>query len=977
MKHPWFLVVGLADAQRWSNTTLVQDGTTLSTSTLPLKQSITPMGTAPVGTAFSSSSATKSSTSESATPDRGSSTLSSTLSGSSSSPSSFDLTAGVETSSMTASSTAIEPFFNMTDAFKSASSTGNATAAPSSTENNVPSIPGLLPSSTTISSATLSFPVPLTATPPVPVPTDTDAKKVQLKGVLDDTIPQLKHWVDGIQLDPKPVIDGLTSIKNMAEGMLGGISGSGDGGGGCSSGLFAALRCVTHGATDAVNGVTQGITDGLKGTLDTITNLSKIIPDLKPESESEDNNPDKPSSREPTSQGTTQSTAKSTSQQSSSSRTTSSSSSSECTQSATVTNDHVTCSPTVVGSTITSTTCKTSTSVVSGCSITGTTKITTVPLCSQTSTATAADVTCSPTVTSFAGQTGTTSWSCTTSTSVFSGCSVTGTTTTTSIAPSSTSRICAFTGCKRCAPGPPPSAAFAPIKKHGLTKRFMEVPGQYASYAQFIVAQISGRGRALCALLAHRRPPVGMPLAEARRQIPTSSHSIPFRSTPFSTGVVGLYGCTVVVIVSEAGVFLSHIFEEPTFINAEKATKEYEYGMVSDDAVWERDVTQNLFQGDTTGWTTRGGIMRLIGQGNIFQTGTFDTRVFIVTPTPAGVVIDGSRADDQYRHQKRVGDLKSIIRRRMAGLEASIITYVPLADDLESEDEMYRSARGKVLVQYDPEVRMEPRQVYDPEIRNYKVCYYPVAGWKLWVDEKELISDHYWYARPDQQGHTWNAFRSNGKVLCIGVEYVFSGINDDHVVLHGKQEQYDCNVDIYAERTNYQCFDDYTQRTEHQRRNDLDDFNSHAEYQHVNPAQPTVIRHNLIHRLNNKQLKDHDPLNSHQHHNSHHHTFHSHTFHHHNSHNHSRGEVCTCNDGQMVGLSTITRSNGNIEYLCAPGGGSGLVSTPAPKTTAAPKITEQASPTAKTTGCLVDSKGNPKCEQEPSEWMTRDRSGQV
>ncbi|GIZ45598.1 hypothetical protein CKM354_000875700 [Cercospora kikuchii] len=560
---------------------------------------------------------------------------------------------------------------------------------------------------TTASSAILPSGSPSADATPAPTAlsdTDVQAKKDEIVQKLQGTMPRLQQWIGGIEINPKPLIEEFKLVRNMTEGLLKGIPDDHKGGG-CTQSLFGALRCVAASVQKAVDDLSKGVKEGLKGTLGTLNDAIKAIPNLKPEYGNDNNNDHSlksgtGSTRPPTSSIKPSSTFESSTTQSTSENTASSAtlSSSTCTHFATATNNYVTCWSTTIGSSAASKVCETSQSIISGCT-------------------------------------------------------VTGTTTTTSITASIEPTLCAQSGCDVCTHSVATNRPSAIPRRASLGRRDMETPDDYDSYDDFMIAQFQGSGKDLCYVLPLRPwagdPKPGQPYILGG----TSSQAFPFKSTPFSTAVQGLYGCTSLVIVSTGGVFISHIFEDPTFMDTKKRAPQYPLGMPADDAVWERDVKKAIFRGDGTEFVTNYGLARLVMDGNVFDKKTHVLLPpLIITPQPAGVLIPGSRPDDDCRYQRRIDQLRGLIRNLM-DVEPKVVTYIPLLGSAQSREQMDKTARGKVLIQYDPHAKSEDREETDPKTGQTRICSYQKAGFKVWADTQQMVSHHYWEARGDQKGH--------------------------------------------------------------------------------------------------------------------------------------------------------------------------------------------------------------------------------
>ncbi|PIA99864.1 hypothetical protein CB0940_02535 [Cercospora beticola] len=155
--------------------------------------------------------------------------------------------------------------------------------APPTAPPQSPSLPPLQSSSTT---APPGFPTvpPFSALPSptsssTPDATDIKALVEIIVSLLRRTTPGLQDWVRGVDIDPKPIIEGLRTISHMAEETSKGITG-GDRGGGCLDSLFGAFNCIIDIGTKAITSISRGVHAELQEILDTLIDITKILPEL-------------------------------------------------------------------------------------------------------------------------------------------------------------------------------------------------------------------------------------------------------------------------------------------------------------------------------------------------------------------------------------------------------------------------------------------------------------------------------------------------------------------------------------------------------------------------------------------------------------------------------------------------------------------------------------------------------------------------
>ncbi|PPJ52854.1 hypothetical protein CBER1_11258 [Cercospora berteroae] len=656
--------------------------------------------------------------------------------------------------------------------------------------------------------------------PPLPAPTQSSApdatemqsQKEAVVKALQGTMPQFEEWINGVEIDTKPIVEGFKSIEHMAGNLLKGITG-GTKDGGCTHSLFGALHCAIDTASKAVTSVSKGIKTGLKGTLDTLIDVTNAIPKLKIEESKADNNDQSTKSAassksqaSASSATSKSSTTDSTSKTTSTKSTSTTSSSTECTRSATVTNEHVTCSTTVIGSTSTTTLCDPE-------------------------------------------------------------------------------------------PGKPHFAGA------------------------------------------------------------TTSQAFPFRSTAFSTAVEGLFGCTSLIVVSTGGVFISHIFEDPTFLDGTKATPQFPNGLLADDAVWTRDVRQAIFRGDTTNWVVQHGLARLTMNENIFDKETY--KIFpphIITPMPVDMPIPGRKPSDKWRYQGRIDQLKELIRATM-NQEAVIVPYDPLFGPEESREHMDKTARGKVLVQYDPKAKVEEREEKDPKTGAKRICSYQIAGLKIWVDTLQLVYEEYWDPHDSQKGsrvpvHTLIFHDDASATAAPSATALFCRVVSSASSSTDRSSSLSSRTSVPSTKSTKAS----TKAKPSTSQKSTLDKTTRATTTKVtmtktkptttfpNPKHPTPSCHiTIIQQVTWTMLSTVTTLPG--------------------------GVACTCNNGQIVGVRTFANADGISEYRCKGIGGPKTSSRlPAPKSAptsavAQPSLPQRPppAPAPSPSGCPVNAMGAPVC----------------
>lgn len=215
----------------------------------------------------------------------------------------------------------------------------------------------------------------------------------------------------------------------------------------------------------------------------------------------------------------------------------------------------------------------------------------------------------------------------------------------------------------------------------------------------------------------------------------SSSSFHPLGNFPFSVGVAGLYGCTSLVVHSTRGVWLSHFWESPSFIDTALTLDEQQLR-------FQQQVINILGPGDGTDGFP--GLSQFMGAGGPFGPGTHIQAV-IITPRDRdnpvqGVMMFAGMAQQIARTVTRLfgGDWD-------AGNQGNLITPVIFADYTPDGSDLAQdwTASGKAIFQYDP----VQSRCTNPETGQPG----QFAEARLWLENRESqITDHYWLVWPDQ-----------------------------------------------------------------------------------------------------------------------------------------------------------------------------------------------------------------------------------
>ncbi|KAH7163397.1 hypothetical protein B0J13DRAFT_35988 [Dactylonectria estremocensis] len=208
-------------------------------------------------------------------------------------------------------------------------------------------------------------------------------------------------------------------------------------------------------------------------------------------------------------------------------------------------------------------------------------------------------------------------------------------------------------------------------------------------------------------------------------------------------GVNGIYGCTAVIIASEKGVYLSHIWENPVFIDSDWAP-------TSDESF-----NSNAFEALRDGTPFAQSVTALIGDDANpgVLNAIYAPKVFVLTPfttanDPTGITTNLRYQD---RAQKLANDLAGVIPG--SGGSGYLLGYTRTNQELST---MEPGWLGRAIFEVDvlQSVLVTPHAP-DGSLR--------VGRWRLWVEDQLITYQDFWI--PD---HTGNLKRQDdGADACL------------------------------------------------------------------------------------------------------------------------------------------------------------------------------------------------------------------
>ena len=191
--------------------------------------------------------------------------------------------------------------------------------------------------------------------------------------------------------------------------------------------------------------------------------------------------------------------------------------------------------------------------------------------------------------------------------------------------------------------------------------------------------------------------------------------------------VTGLFGCTSVIVASQAGVWMSHFWEIPSF----RATQEtWGKARTAPDIANFNEQVINQMQ---NGGPDIPGLRQFTAVGGQFAANQRPAWV-IVTPR------DSSGVAGSWKYDPEVTQIKSVLENIFPDVPPIIKDYQPKPSQTDQDE----TATGKILFQYDPFQNMITDDTNPCNV-------YQQAMFRIWVeDQPQYVLQKFWAAETNQ-----------------------------------------------------------------------------------------------------------------------------------------------------------------------------------------------------------------------------------
>ncbi|CAI7603197.1 unnamed protein product [Penicillium glandicola] len=194
-----------------------------------------------------------------------------------------------------------------------------------------------------------------------------------------------------------------------------------------------------------------------------------------------------------------------------------------------------------------------------------------------------------------------------------------------------------------------------------------------------------------------------------------------------AVGVKGIYGCTAVIIASEKGVHISHIWENPVFVD--------EAFNPTDDNLF----TQTAFNSLRDGTVYAQSITDLIGtdQNPGVLNAIYAPKVFVLTPFTTDWDYRNFRISTTLRYQKRAQELAQKIADIVTGSGGNgiLLGYTRTSRQASSQEP---GIEGRAIFEIDP-FHTWLTTPYDSRSKGLQI-----GRWRLWVEDQLITHQDFW-----------------------------------------------------------------------------------------------------------------------------------------------------------------------------------------------------------------------------------------
>ena len=270
---------------------------------------------------------------------------------------------------------------------------------------------------------------------------------------------------------------------------------------------------------------------------------------------------------------------------------------------------------------------------------------------------------------------------------------------------------------------PTPQSAFAPLSKRGLHSKSEHVDKSMFDH-----------------LLSRRALPIVKPpyneyvqslkvsWVDQTGDVSAQYFNYPDKGSG-AAGINGIYGCTSVIVCSEKGVYISHIWENPVFISGNYVPTDDQY------------FTATAFNSLRDGTATTQSITALVGTDEVPGplNAIYSPKVFVLTPFATQKDRDQYGITTKLRYEARAQQLAHQVVQIIPGSggSGSILGYTRTGS-LQSTSEL--GTAGRAILEADPQEYWLTSSVSDAAPGSSL----QIGRWRLWVEDQLITWQDFW-----------------------------------------------------------------------------------------------------------------------------------------------------------------------------------------------------------------------------------------
>lgn len=225
----------------------------------------------------------------------------------------------------------------------------------------------------------------------------------------------------------------------------------------------------------------------------------------------------------------------------------------------------------------------------------------------------------------------------------------------------------------------------------------------------------------------------------------TTGQWFPWKDGWNAAGVNGIYGCTAVFVISNQGVFISHIWENPVFQSAPGPAN-----WVSD-ADFQTNAIDPLLNGDAFTASLAGG-----AANNGPLSAQFSPQVVVLTPYTSPDEQQLFGITTRYTHQARAQQIQNALTAALPGSTGWLLGYTRTTPEASTAA---GGVAGRAILEIDS---LQETWVTTPELYALQI-----GKWRLWIEQYPTLNQEFMF-RIDDLGSNTGSKAKRSAAACGG-----------------------------------------------------------------------------------------------------------------------------------------------------------------------------------------------------------------